>query len=290
VFQNIKLSCSVKDVFANFFANNAKNSIENFQSEKIGDFDLETTPWISSTLNDTQTRIIRYKHPMNIPMAPPSARATKEQTLHHMSLYGICISTCTTSYDAPTTDCFTVQDTILVEADGEGASVTIKFEVRFVKHTLFRTFVELTTRKEFKKWFKGFTHMMVKVINEDQLLLDDGTGDGSTTSEDTNDKSDTINNQIESSPKWIFHQPLFDSSFFSSNALITTIVLLVVLAQTGMMYQLFHYQKSLMSTEDSIKKFISSNQMQTSEILSMIVELQDQLKESSSQICDAFCS
>lgn len=116
-------------------------------------------------------------------MAPPQARATKTQHLYKNSysssttISSIMISTSTQTFDAPATDCFTVQDVLLVEQqqqEKEGGSqspsqvlteLSISFQVLFVKHTIFQKFVEMTTNAEFNKVLGGYAQMIQDKIN-----------------------------------------------------------------------------------------------------------------------------
>lgn len=122
------------------------------------------------------------KNTLQIPMAPPQARATKTQHLYKNSYSSstsssIMISTSTQTFDAPATDCFTVQDVLLVEQqqkEKEGGSqspsqmlteLSISFQVLFVKHTIFQKFVEMTTNAEFNKVLGGYAQMIQDKIN-----------------------------------------------------------------------------------------------------------------------------
>jgi hypothetical protein len=130
--------------------------------EKDGDFELHTTPWkVVPDGTGELTRTISYSHPINAPMAPPSAHATKTQTCQVYGDAGICLKTRTIVIDVPMTDCFHVQDRILVEPmpDG-GVSVTADFKINFVKQTIFKHIINSTTKGDFISWFNGLAQMM----------------------------------------------------------------------------------------------------------------------------------
>ena len=260
-----------------FMDDNAVNSIGKFQAKEIGDFDVETTNWEippkMTTPNDSssycKTRIISYKHPMNIPMAPPSARATKEQIMYNLSPYGICVETCTTSYDAPTTDCFTVQDAIIAEpCEDGGIMIHIKFEVRFVKNTMFKAFVELTTRKEFKKWFQGFTHMLVDEINRDQIDKSLPCEIDSLPLEKKQHSIKDVGYQESSQRKKSISELL-------SNVTFILIILLLFLMQAGVLYNVLTLKSGSSEYVVQMNELIKSLKTQVTELSDIINHLEN---------------
>ena len=79
--ESIALPCSVDDFYKHVLDDNAQHSIEKFMSD-IGELSVEATSWQPSntTSTDPAHRTIKYIHPINAPMAPPTAGARKEQT------------------------------------------------------------------------------------------------------------------------------------------------------------------------------------------------------------------
>lgn len=85
-----------------------------------------------------QSRVVEYTHPVNVPMAPPSARAQRKQTFQRYGDHGFCIETECYVEDVPMTDCFFVKDRLLVAAkEGGKVLVTLEFELEFVKSTMY---------------------------------------------------------------------------------------------------------------------------------------------------------
>ena len=73
-------------------------------------------------------------------MAPPMAKARKQQILHKFGDAGLCVETCTVVEEVPMADCFMVEDRVWVHGAkdrSEGCSVTVTFQIRFVKSTFF---------------------------------------------------------------------------------------------------------------------------------------------------------
>ena len=117
-------------------------------------------------------------------MAPPSAKATKQQQIQSFGTYGICIETNTKVNDVPLTDCFVVDDQILIEPSSSSSSlennkncVTINayFQVRFIKSTIWKRIIETTTNNEFSKFFMAYANMLQDVIEhggeKEQIML-----------------------------------------------------------------------------------------------------------------------
>lgn len=137
--------------------------------ESTGDKDFKTSPW-KPTRKDgkiVRSRILRFIHPINAPMAPPEAKARKEQSYHRFGDYGIVAETKTFVDDVPMTDCFYVKDRIIVAASKEDKGtvlVTLEFELEFVKSTMFRRIITSTTTSEMTKFFQGLKVFMADSV------------------------------------------------------------------------------------------------------------------------------
>jgi hypothetical protein len=140
---------------------NAVHSIGKFMTD-IGDMDVEATAWEPKGGQPIITRTIHYIHPVNAPMAPPTAKAFKTQYLHKFGDIGLCLESSTIVEDVPMTDCFVVDDLLWVSQDEEtgGCIVNVTFQIRFVKTTMFRRIIENATRSEFQKWWTQFGEMV----------------------------------------------------------------------------------------------------------------------------------
>jgi hypothetical protein len=160
-FQDQNLSCSL-DKFQELFLNDeAPYSITSFMLAE-GDSNVIASHWKEqdSPESGSFSRTIEYTHPINAPLAPPNAKARKEQRMRRFVNQGISIETDTYVDDVPMTDCFYVTDRILIQAN-EDKTVTLSayFDIRFVKSTMFRSIITNTTRSELTKWFQNLLVM-----------------------------------------------------------------------------------------------------------------------------------
>ena len=146
--------------------------------EEAGDSDITVSAW--TLKGDDYTRTIEYSHPVNVPLAPPRARARKEQRYRRYGDRGISIETDTYVDDVPMTDCFYVTDRLLVASNGNNdgndgkrgklqsssTTVSAQFDIRFVKSTIFRAIIANTTRTEFLKMYQSYFDQMRNCLGE----------------------------------------------------------------------------------------------------------------------------
>ncbi|KAI2501156.1 protein of unknown function (DUF4782) [Fragilaria crotonensis] len=159
-FDKQQIPCSLEKFFELFLSDDAVYSIPNFMAGE-GDFNVVTSHWKATETKGSKSRTIEYSHPINAPLAPPNAKARKEQRLRRFLNQGISIETDTYVDDVPMTDCFYVTDRILVSANDDGTvTVAAYFDIRFVKSTMFRSIIANTTRSEFVKWFQNLLNML----------------------------------------------------------------------------------------------------------------------------------
>merc|ERR1719384_2116886 len=103
-------------------------------------------------------------------MAPPTAEVLKTQILRKFGTRGMCIITKTVTKGIPVSDCFYVEDRLLVESrPGGGVSISIAFDVRFVKSTMLRKIVENTTKQDVMNFHREFEKFLKKKFT----LIDD---------------------------------------------------------------------------------------------------------------------
>ena len=161
--EGISLSLTVDELYDLVFKDNAFYSIGKFMMDN-GDFEVETTSW-EPTNGHPMTRTIHYTHPVNVPMAPPTAKAFKTQYLHKFGIHGLCLESSTIVEDVPMTDCFVVDDRLWVCQDkvNGGSIVKVTFQIRFIKTTMFRRIIENATRIEFENWWNQFGEMILKL-------------------------------------------------------------------------------------------------------------------------------
>lgn len=170
-FVDQQVACSINQFYDLFFIDDAPHSFGNFM-EECGDMEVLTSQWKKE--DDNLSRTIEYSHPINAPLAPPKARARKEQRMRRFGDRGISLETDTYVDDVPMTDCFYVSDRILVSANEDGKTVTVSayFDIRFVKSTMFRAIIANTTRSEFLKCFQAF---LASIRRDSPSPADDGT-------------------------------------------------------------------------------------------------------------------
>jgi hypothetical protein len=154
-----------------FVADDAKYSVPALMKES-GDQDINCSEWKTAEDGVSKSRVIEYTHPVNAPMAPPMARARKEQTCRQYGEHGLVLETKTFVSDVPMTDCFYVADIIRVEPiGGEKVSISMHFDIRFVKSTMFRTIIARTTKGEFEKFMKHLANFIAKSLGEQAVIV-----------------------------------------------------------------------------------------------------------------------
>ena len=109
-------------------------------------------------------------------MAPPQAKAKKEQILKKYHNCGIIIETKTFVSDVPMTDCFYVTDTICISLPTSSSDddndetnnkrcckliLNIRFDIVFVKSTYFRSLIYRTTKNEMQQFMMNFTDYII---------------------------------------------------------------------------------------------------------------------------------
>ena len=155
-----ELSCSLESFYEFFWGDDAMYSVPIFMKES-GDKEIKCSPWKTDKDGVTKSRTIEYTHPINAPMAPPMARARKEQSYQKFGENGMVLETKTYVADVPMTDCFYVADQILVEAvDDNKVAVTMSFGLEFVKSTMFKAIIIRTTNGEFQNFMQRLTNFM----------------------------------------------------------------------------------------------------------------------------------
>jgi len=177
-FEAILLPVSVDDFYKLVLEDDAKFSVGKFMSD-IGELSVECTSWSASISTSSRplNRDIHYIHPINAPMAPPTAKARKEQRLHKFGNFGLCMETCTFVENVPMADCFVVRDRLWVcknQFDDNCCNVSANFQIDFIKGTMFRRIIESTTRGEYQKFWTQFCDMIKlrigsSILEEDEL-------------------------------------------------------------------------------------------------------------------------
>lgn len=161
-------------------------------------------------------------------MAPPQAKAKKEQILRKYHNCGIIIETKTFVSDVPMTDCFYVTDTICISlpSSSEPSSsdddedetnkkrckliLDIRFDIVFVKSTYFRSLIYRTTKNEMQQFMMNFTEYIIAKL----AVLPSSKGTSTTNKATTNETDSTLAAAIISP---ITTKEIISSSSSSSN-------------------------------------------------------------------------
>jgi len=160
------LNCSIDKFVELFFQDDAEYSIGKFL-ESRGDSNLSTSKWEPDGTSVNQTRMVRYTHPVNAPMAPPQADARKEQKMRRYGHRGVCVWTETNVDDVPMTDCFHVVDRVRAEPRGDDqVAVFMEFHVQFVKSTMFKSIISKTTSSECTSVFQAMAKYMSEALGD----------------------------------------------------------------------------------------------------------------------------
>lgn len=131
--------------------------------ELVNDKDVIMSSWTECGGNEFQ-RELKFMKPVNLP-GLASTRGIKYQQLRRPNECTFVLNSSTRLEDVPSADCFSVDDVLIVHADGsQQVSVSISFEVAFVKSTMMRTFIEGPTEREMKKWLEVFFQHMQDVV------------------------------------------------------------------------------------------------------------------------------
>ena len=100
-------------------------------------------------------------------MGPSSTMTTRKQRLRrfHDDL-GMCLETTTQVKGVPVADTFFVDDKWILEAKGETrVSLTVRHETRFVKRTMFKRVILITSNKQVTTWYDGYTAMLKSALH-----------------------------------------------------------------------------------------------------------------------------
>jgi len=181
----ISNQCKVDTFYERFFSDTAAHPIEHYQRHVIGDSEVRSTPWTMivsdcDTCYTTMERLITFRHKVSAPVGPPTARATKHQKCYMFGTHGFIIETQTTLKDVPNSDCFRVEDRIVVEQfNDEAIKITIGVQVLFMKNTIWKKLIERMTRTESDAWFQGYVQMLIDTLDGTTCLTNPAIGNDS---------------------------------------------------------------------------------------------------------------
>jgi hypothetical protein len=131
--------------------------------ESVKDTNVVMSAWQGVEASNEKTRDIKFFKPVNLP-GLASTRGVKLQKYRKFGEAGLLLSSSTRLEDVPAADTFSVDDTLEVTAvNAESVSVTISFQVTFIKSTFLRSMIEGPTNSEMKKWLNAFFGNLKKV-------------------------------------------------------------------------------------------------------------------------------
>lgn len=158
----LKVKCSIGDFFDKFLADDASHSVEQFQTDQIGDTQVQATNWILED-DGSMTRTITFCHPISnkFGVGPSSAMATRRQTLKRYGDFGMCMEASTAIEGVPAADTFYVSDRWLLEESGAAIKFTVLYKTVFTKRTMFKRMIEQSTKSELKSWYEGYVKVLM---------------------------------------------------------------------------------------------------------------------------------
>lgn len=162
--ENIVIPLDIDSFFTKFWSSSAAHPISTYQRDTILDTNINTSQWSQSDDNFTLARTINYLHPNTSPMGPAMAQTTKEQRLQKFGSHGMILHTTTKVDDVPMTDCFVIEDQIVVESkDDHSVVVSAKVGIRFVQKTMWKKLIEKNSKKGIMKWLDGYGKYLTSV-------------------------------------------------------------------------------------------------------------------------------
>jgi len=174
IAMDVTVDCSLDQFFSTFLADDATHSLRSHHVA-TGDTDVKETNWESKGEMEF-TRLISYKHPLNVPIGPPFGEAEKTQTLTKIPGQCLCILTKTVICDVPMTDCFYVEDCLLVKCLPEGGiGISLMFDIHFVKSTMFKRIITMTSVSALTKFHSEYIKFIQVNLDNSPRLVDSTT-------------------------------------------------------------------------------------------------------------------
>jgi len=118
------------------------------------------SPWVDdpcdAAAGSRRTRAMKFMKVCNLP-GLKQTRGTKSQTLTMCGRAGSVIYTTTKLDDVPFADVFTVDDCFIIKTVGPNqVSIEATMEVKYVKSTMMKTFIDGSTNKEVVAWCRNY--------------------------------------------------------------------------------------------------------------------------------------
>ncbi|KAL7567041.1 hypothetical protein ACA910_019964 [Epithemia clementina (nom. ined.)] len=169
--ESLTLSCSIDEYYQAFLAEGAQYALDYYQREYIKDKEVEMTGWDVCAEGDFR-RTINFTHPIKNSMGigPSCARTCRQQRLRKFPGLGMVLENRTYVEGIPGADCFYVQDMWLLEAANDKkrqVQLSVNFDVKFKKRSIFRSIIQKSVRKETKEWIAGYVDMVQGALRKD---------------------------------------------------------------------------------------------------------------------------
>jgi hypothetical protein len=164
----IVLPCDLDTFFQTFWADHAKYSLEYYQREYVKDKDVQLTGWDLGS-DGYFRRTMKFRHPIqnSLGLGPSAADTTRHQKLRQYTGLGIILENRTLVSGIPAADSFFVQDHWVLGAVGENkVQLTVRYDTRFTKRSMFKSIISKSIRKETKEWMAGYLDMVQTVLAE----------------------------------------------------------------------------------------------------------------------------
>ena len=166
---SLTLQCSLDDYYKTFLVEDAQFSLDYYQKEYVKDQEVEITGWDIGSDGDFR-RTITFTHPIknSLGIGPSSARTSRQQRLRKFEGIGMALENRTFVEGIPAADCFFVQDLWLLEVTNESQlQLSVRYDVKFKKRSIFRNIIQKSVRKETKEWIAGYVDMVQAALRQD---------------------------------------------------------------------------------------------------------------------------
>lgn len=163
-FSNELLNVSLSDFLSNFVEDGASYDLVKHH-EVVGDNSMELPLWLGDEYDaNRSTRTMKFMKVCNLP-GLKQTRAAKSQKWSRCGNAGTVIYTSTKLEDVPFADVFTVDDSFIVKAVGPNqVSIDAMMEVKYVKSTMMKNFIDGSTNKEVVQWCKEYLAALRKHV------------------------------------------------------------------------------------------------------------------------------
>ena len=164
----VQLPCSLDSFYDKFLSDDAQFSFDKFQTQTIGDFDLELERWDKDEETKSDKRIIKFRHPLKHRMGPSSAQMEKHQFCDFVRDNGILLKGASYGKGFPAADAFHVEDMWILEPckSGSGVTMTVLFQVVYSKGTMLKKLIDANTKQEYITMYEKYLNMVSAALGE----------------------------------------------------------------------------------------------------------------------------